>query len=276
MTKRGWPGYFLSIDQLSAEQREELFVLTDKIYTMEKGKGYHSDVLAGKQIALVFLEPSTRTFLSFQSAIQRLGGLTITREGTSLSKGETPEDTVRIISSYADAIILRHPGGDSTKFVDLCGGVPLINGGDDANEHPSQALIDLYTIRRLVGRLDGLTVGVGFDPLHSRSIHSLCYALSKYPNNRVVFVGPEQLQPSGEQLKEYMDRDLIIEQSANLDALLGCEIVYVNRFQAERWDDRDGLTPYLEGFKSKYRLTHDNVERSMVRHILNPLPGSGD
>ncbi len=114
-------------------------------------------------------------------------------ESSSLSKGESIEDTVRVVGSYADLIVLRHEAAGVAQRASEVSPVPLINGGDGPNEHPTQALIDMYTIERELGRLHSLRVGMGFDPRHSRSIHSLCRGLSHYPDNDVLLVGPEEL-----------------------------------------------------------------------------------
>ena len=147
-------------------------------------------------IALLFFEPSSRTILSFHAAAARLGAAVIEHRGvesSSLSKGESIEDTVRVVGAYADLIVLRHEEAGIAQRAAEVSPVPLINGGDGPNEHPTQALIDMYTIRHELGRLDSLRVGMGFDPRHSRSIHSLCRGLSHYPDNDVLLVGPEEL-----------------------------------------------------------------------------------
>lgn len=262
--------HLISLDDLSVNDIESIFALADEMKS-RRSRGESVDSLKNKIVALFFLEPSTRTFLSFQAATQRLGGTTITNDETSLAKGESMSDTLRVVSGYADLIVLRYSSEGTREYVqDVT--VPVINAGDGGNEHPTQALIDLYTIRQRVGRLDGLTIGVGFDPLHSRSIRSLCLALSLYKNNTIVVVSPTACAMSEEQRRELTDRGLVIRESNDVGDLLDCKLVYLNRFQQERYAD----VSELEEHRDQYRLTASDVLNSKIEHILDPLPRVGE
>jgi aspartate carbamoyltransferase catalytic subunit len=154
-----------------------------------------ADLLQGRLIATCFFEPSTRTRLSFETAVQRLGGTVIgfsDAASTSTKKGETLADTVRIISSYTDAIVMRHPKEGAARVASEFSAVPIINGGDGANQHPSQTLLDLFTLRETQGRLDNLTVAFVGDLKYGRTVHSLAQALSLF-GAKFYFVGPEAL-----------------------------------------------------------------------------------
>lgn len=264
------PSHLISLDDLSTQEIEAIFQRTDEM-RVHLSQRKPVKTLENKIVALFFLEPSTRTFLSFQAATQRLGGTTISNDETSLAKGESINDTLRIISGYADLIVLRYSSEGTREYVqDLM--TPVINAGDGGNEHPTQALIDLYTIRQRVGRLDGLTVGVGFDPLHSRSIRSFCLALSMYQNNTVVLVSPSACAMTEEQRQELMDRGLVVHESNDINKLLDCKIVYLNRFQHERYADPSEV----EEYRNLYRLMEPEVRNSKIAHILDPLPRVGE
>ena len=158
-----------------------------------------SNLLADAVVALIFLEPSSRTMLSFQAAAQRLnaGSLLVHgKESSSVAKGESIQDTMKLVSGYADLIVARLPETGAAVPAAAACSVPFINAGDGANEHPTQSLIDLYTIRRELGTLDGLHIACGFDPLHSRTIHSLVSVMSQYRGTRFSFVSPARIANS--------------------------------------------------------------------------------
>jgi aspartate carbamoyltransferase catalytic subunit len=271
----GSPKHLVSILQLDSKAQHGLFDIADSMEEHLACKRALSD-LRNFSIALLFFEPSTRTVLSFQSAATRLGATTIGHGGdqssASIAKGETIEDTVKIVSKYADVIVLRHSGENTTALCsDLT--VPLINAGDGANEHPTQALMDLFMIRRLTGgSLDNLHIGIGFDPAHSRSIRSLCYGLSQHSGNSVTLVAPDDCQLTREQREDFEVRGLKIDATSDLDALLECELVYVNRFQTERLADME----VAEQHRVDYKLTADMVKKSKIQAILDPLPRVGE
>jgi aspartate carbamoyltransferase catalytic subunit len=248
------PRHLISIDQVDDALAREIFQTADDMAAALRIPTRLSS-LAGRVIALLFFEPSSRTILSFHAAAARLGAAVIEHRGvesSSLSKGESIEDTIRVVGAYADLIVLRHEqAGVAQRAADISP-VPLINGGDGPNEHPTQALIDMYTIRHELGRLDSLRVGMGFDPRHSRSIHSLCRGLSRYPGNDVLLVGPEELWLEDAQLGELRARGLAVEQSTALERLL------------------DPAT--AAAYREHYCLTAADIAGSGVELLLDPLP----
>ena len=262
--------HLVSIDQVDASTGSRIFDLAD-----EMAANLHAPEtrtrLAGSVIALLFFEASSRTVLSFSTAAARLGAAVVTHQtagASSLAKGESIEDTIRVVSSYVDAIVLRHPESGIAARAARASTVPLINGGDGGNEHPTQALIDLYTIQKHLKQLHGLRVAMGFDPLHSRSIRSLCRGLSHYPDNKVTLVGPPELWMPETDLDDLRSRGLEVTQTDDPDALLDQDIAYVNRFQSERI----AALGDPEGLRKRYRLTAADVTGSALKLILDPLP----
>lgn len=264
------PRHLITIDQVDDVMAREIFQTADDMAAALRIPTRLSS-LTGRVVALLFFEPSSRTILSFSAAAARLGAAVISHRGvesSSLSKGESIEDTIRVVGSYADLIVLRHEAAGIAQRAANVSPVPLINGGDGPNEHPTQALIDMYTIERELGRLSSLRVGMGFDPRHSRSIHSLCRGLSRYPDNDVLLVGPEELWLEEEELRELRDRGLRVSQSTDMQQLLAREVVYVNRFQLERIEDREAAMAYRE----RYCITARDVRNSEIEVLLDPLP----
>ncbi len=242
-------------------------------FLMEEGgkmRNQRTDDLKGLVCATLFFEPSTRTRLSFESAIHRLGGSVITiadSKSTSMKKGETLEDTIRVIEKYADIIIMRHPEAGSAERAAKVTQKPLINAGDGGNEHPTQALLDLYTIKRELGRLDNLQAGFGFDPKHSRTIRSLAFMLTHYKNNEFTFVCPESLVPKEDMLNNLEGRGATFNIAHNLDDYPKFDLFYANRLQEERFADHDEF----EALRKKFVITRKLAESSQTK-VLNPLP----
>lgn len=262
--------HLISIDQVDEALANEVFEAADQMAAAVRDRSRLTS-LSDRVLALLFFEPSSRTILSFHTAAARLGAAVIEHRGvefSSLSKGESIEDTIRVVGAYADMIVLRHDEAGVAARAAAVSPVPLINGGDGPNEHPTQALIDMYTIRRELGRLHSLRLGMGFDARHSRSIHSLCRGLSHYPDNDVLFVGPRELWLDDAQLDELRARGLSVKQSTDLDGLLDREIVYVNRFQEERIADADAARAYRE----HYCLSTEHIAASKIALLLDPLP----
>ena len=264
------PRHLISIDQVDDDLAREIFETADDMAAALRIPTRLSS-LAGRVIALLFFEPSSRTILSFHAAAARLGAAVIEHRGvesSSLSKGESIEDTIRVVGAYADLIVLRHEDAGVAQRAAEVSPVPLINGGDGPNEHPTQALIDMYTIRHELGRLDSLRVGMGFDPRHSRSIHSLCRGLSRYPGNDVLLVGPEELWLDEEQLGELRERGLAVEQSTALERLLDREVLYV-----EPLPDRAHRRPRHRRGLPRALLPHRRRSRGLAgRAAARPAP----
>ncbi len=234
--------------------------------------------LAGVTLAALFYEPSTRTRFSFEAAMYRLGGNVITtenaREFSSLAKGESLEDTIRIISGYVDVIVMRHNEIGAAKRAAEISTVPVINGGDGAGQHPTQALLDLFTLHQKFERLEGLRVAMVGDLLYGRTVRSLSYLLAKYDDVKLIFVAPPVCQMHDD-IKQYLDRQRVSwEEDTDLDAVLQkVDCVYMTRIQRERFlDSRE-----FEMANNTYRLTAENVSH-MHRDaiVMHPLPRVGE
>ena len=259
----------ISAQQLTPEIIANIIATTDKMAADIEQFG-RIDLLDDKVVALLFFEPSSRTMLSFQSAAQRLkAGMVFAQSAaaTSIEKGESLEDTIRMVEAYSDIIVMRHPTPGSAEVAANTSKVPFINAGDGGNEHPTQSLIDAYTISKHKGRLDNLRVVFGFDSLQSRSIHSLSTLLAQYPNNHFTFTGPAELNPSEAMLEELRAKGVQCDVVAEVDLNDGYDIVYVNRLQEERFAEPS----LFEKNRRKYRLTEDKVSGTDCL-ILDPLP----
>jgi aspartate carbamoyltransferase catalytic subunit len=254
--------------------REKLDVILDHAGEIAAGH-YDSRVLEGKILALLFFEPSTRTRLSFESAMARLGGRCIavdSVEGSSIAKGETLADTIRVVSGYADAIVLRHPKEGASKLASEFATVPVINAGDGAGQHPSQTLLDLYTIRQSMP-LDGINIGMLGDLRYGRTTHSLAYALSMY-NVTLYALAPKSLEMPQSLLHELRDRGVDVVECEDVDAVLpDLDVLYVTRIQRERFPD----TASFMAVAHSYRVTPDMLT-SARKHlvVLHPLPRAGE
>ncbi|MBP7867091.1 MAG: aspartate carbamoyltransferase [Acidobacteria bacterium] len=235
-------------------------------------EGQNRPILGGRILATLFYEPSTRTRLSFESAMLGLGGsvLGFSQAGTSsAAKGESVRDTARMIDGYADVLVIRHPLEGSARAAAEAAQIPVINGGDGANQHPTQTFLDLYTILKTKGTLNGLNVGFVGDLKYGRTVHSLAEALSHF-GSRMAFVSPELLRMPpyilsdlGDRGVEYTETDTLTEVSKGLD------ILYVTRIQKERFPDPLDY----EKVKNVYILNEkllDHVKPDLK--ILHPLP----
>ena len=230
--------------------------------------------LSGQVMAALFYEPSTRTRLSFEAAMMRLGGWTMgtdnAREFSSTAKGETLEDTIRIVSGYADVIVLRHNEEGAAKRAAGVSSVPIINAGDGPGQHPTQALLDLYTIRQELSRIDGIRIALVGDLANGRTVRSLTYLLSKFKDIEIWFVAPPQVAMR-EDLKEHLTEHRIPwVETEDLDAVLPeVDVVYQTRIQKERFaDPKDYLA-----LKGIYRI--DNRSLGLMRKyaiVMHPLP----
>ncbi len=232
------------------------------------------DRLKGKILAALFYEPSTRTRLSFESAMIRLGGSVITADGlqfSSMYKGETIEDTIMMAGGYSDIIAMRHPEQGSADKAAGISPVPFINAGDGPGQHPTQALLDLYTIQKERGTVDGLHVAMVGDLLYGRTVHSLCYLLGLYNDIRFTFIAPEQL-PMPEKVTSYLkEKGIVYTETTDLDAGLDADILYMTRVQKERFDN---IKEY-ESLKLKYILTAAHLKGKDVT-VMHPLPRVGE
>jgi aspartate carbamoyltransferase catalytic subunit len=251
--------------------REEINYILNISKTMEPLAAKGSDMLKGKILANIFFEPSTRTRLSFEAAMLKLGGNTIgfaDAENTSVKKGENLADTVRTVENYADIIAIRHPLEGAAKLAAEFAKIPVINAGSGSEEHPTQALIDLYTIQKEKGKIDGLKIALIGDLRYGRTVHSLAYALSLY-NIELTLVSPEVLRMRREVLRTIQNK-IPVTETENLEKTIPqTDVMYVTRIQKERFPDQ---AEYAK-VKGTYRIdlkTLANAKKDLI--ILHPLP----
>ncbi|RJS90822.1 aspartate carbamoyltransferase [Candidatus Bathyarchaeota archaeon] len=251
--------------------REEIDYILEVSNTMEPLVEKGSDMLRGKVLAELFFEPSTRTMLSFQTAMYKLGGNVIgfAEPGvSSVWKGESLADTVRVVESYSDVIVLRHPLEGAARFAAEYAKVPVINAGSGAEEHPTQALLDLYTILKYKGRIDGLNIVLMGDLRYGRTVHSLAYALSLYDVS-LNLVSPDLLKMRPEVIEDIKDRIEVSEHTDLMDVLPDADVLYVTRIQKERFPD---LADY-EKVKGSYVIDLNVLKKAKEDLIvLHPLP----
>ena len=259
--------HIIEAQQFSRKWMEKLFLLADRL---EKKPDH---CMENKIMASLFYEPSTRTRFSFESAMLRLGGGVITtenaREFSSVAKGETlVEDTIRVVNNYADVIVLRHFEEEATQRAATVSKIPIINAGDGAGQHPTQALLDLYTIQRELGNIDGISIAFVGDLKYGRTVHSLCYLLGKYRKIYITFVSPPELSIKDD-IKNYLRRHRVnFKESQNLKiAAESADVIYMTRIQKERIKRNKEKTP------RPYILTTE-IARRMKRKaiIMHPLP----
>ena len=257
--------------QFSRALLEELFVRSEE---MKREPHHFIGRLAGQVMAALFYEPSTRTRLSFEAAMLRLGGTTMgtdnAREFSSAAKGETLEDTIRIVSGYADVIVVRHKEEGAAKRAAAVSAVPIINAGDGPGQHPTQALLDLYTIRDELSKIDGVRVAMVGDLANGRTVRSLTYLLSKFKDIKLWFVAPPQVA-MGDDLKAHLDEHHVPwVETEDLNAVLPeVDVVYMTRIQKERFTDPEAYN----AVKGVYRM--DMASMTLMRKyaiLMHPLP----
>jgi len=263
--------HVISSQQFSRAILEELFARSEE---MKLEPHRFMGRLNGRVMAALFYEPSTRTRLSFDAAMLRLGGRTMgtdnAREFSSAAKGETLEDTIRIVSGYADAIVLRHYEEGAAKRAASVSSVPIINAGDGPGQHPTQALLDLYTIRDELGRIDGVRVAMVGDLANGRTVRSLSYLLSKFKDIKLWFVAPPQVAMRDD-LKAHLDEHNIpwVETEDLESVLPQVDVVYQTRIQKERFAD----PMEYNALKGIYRI--DKAAMALMRKyaiLMHPLP----
>jgi aspartate carbamoyltransferase catalytic subunit len=226
-------------------------------------------------MATLFYEPSTRTRFSFETAMHRLGGHVISTENaaefSSVAKGETLEDTIRILNGYADVIVIRHKEVGSAKRAAAVSRVPVINAGDGAGQHPTQALLDLYTIRKEIGTIDGLRIAMVGDLAQGRTVRSLAYLLSKFQDVKIYFVAPPLLKMKEDILEHLQERNIWWTEETALDKVLPeVDVVYQTRVQKERFGDR--LADY-EQCRGVYIISKESLRLMKQKSIImHPLP----
>ncbi|UCD40398.1 MAG: aspartate carbamoyltransferase [Candidatus Bathyarchaeota archaeon] len=251
--------------------REEIDYILETTRAMEPVAKSGSDILRGKMLATLFFEPSTRTRLSFESAMHKLGGSAIgfaEAEVASVKKGENLADTVRVVEKYADIIALRHPLEGAARLAAEFAEVPIINAGSGAEEHPTQALLDLYTIWNELGEIDGLDIALVGDLRYGRTVHSLAYALSLC-DVKLHLVSPESLRMRREVLDTIKDRIKVTEKRTIEEILPRLDVLYITRIQKERFPDAAEYAKVRGSYQVDLNLL-EKAKEDMI--ILHPLP----
>jgi aspartate carbamoyltransferase catalytic subunit len=259
----------ISIHDYSKENYLKIIELAE-VY--EKNPQQYQNLLSGNVIATLFFEPSTRTRLSFESAVQRMGGRIIGFSdpgSTSVQKGESLKDTILTVAQYSDLIVMRHPVEGSARWASEVSPVPIVNAGDGANQHPTQCLLDLFTIKQTQKKLTDLTITFVGDLKYGRTVHSLIQAMS-YFNPTFHFVSPETLQLPGEYKLLLKERNISYSEHKEMtDTLKVSDIIYVTRVQRERFSD----PIEYEKVKNSFVLEASMLEGTKSNlKILHPLP----
>ena len=251
--------------------REEIDFILDKASEMKPLAERGSDLLKGRILATLFFEPSTRTRLSFEAAMHRLGGEVIgfAQPGvSSIAKGESFEDTIRTVENYADVIVVRHPEEDSAVRAARVAEIPVINAGSGPWEHPTQALLDLHTIREAKGRIDGLNIALVGDLLYGRTVHSLAFALANY-DVKLYLVSPPQLKMRRDVLEKVEGRLNYVETGDLKSILPELDVLYVTRVQKERFPRPEDYEAVKDAYRIDREMLRDAREDLIVMH---PLP----
>ncbi|KAH6557466.1 hypothetical protein KP509_1Z112800 [Ceratopteris richardii] len=264
----------IEAQQFDRNLLSRIFEVARLMEVLEKGADAQN-ILKGYLMATLFYEPSTRTRLSFESAMKRLGGEVLTtenaREFSSAAKGETLEDTIRTVEGYSDIIVLRHFDSGAARQAAAAATIPVINAGDGPGQHPTQALLDVYTIMREIGRLDDIKVGLVGDLANGRTVRSLAYLLGKYSGIKLYFVAPDVVKMKDD-IKEYLtSKNVEWEESSDLmDVASKCDVIYQTRIQRERFGDRTDL--YAEA-RGKFIIDKSLMQRLQSHAVvLHPLP----
>ncbi len=263
--------HLIDPNDFTLEEFDAVFDLSEKIINNQQS---FSTVCQGKILGALFYEPSTRTRLSFESAMLRMGGRVLgfsDATHSSVAKGESVADTIRVLSSYVDIVVMRHPKEGAPRLASQYSDIPIINGGDGGHQHPTQTLADLLTIRTLKGSIEGNNVAFCGDLKFGRTVHSLIKTLSRYPNNKFILISPEELQ-----LPEYLKN--ILASKANIEiyetedlksVISDIDILYMTRIQKERFFNE---ADYVR-LKDSYILTRSKLKDAKDNMIvMHPLP----
>jgi len=260
----------VSIKDFTKEEILHILDVAEEMVPIAEGKE-KSNLLHGYIMASLFFEPSTRTRLSFEAAMKRLGGNVIgfAQPGTtSIMKGESLADTIRTAESYCDVIVMRHPMEGSARMAAEFANVPIINGGDGAGHHPTQCLLDLFTIRKEMGSIEGNKVALVGDLKYGRTVHSLAYALALFKAD-MVFIAPPQLQMPKEVVEECKKMGVEPEMRDNVDDISDIDVLYVTRIQKERFPDPEEYNKVA----GSYRIDIDTLKNAKEKMIvMHPLP----
>jgi aspartate carbamoyltransferase catalytic subunit len=270
VTNDAWKGRdVISILDFSRAELESLFDTADGFVEPKPRKD-----LADRIVATAFFEPSTRTRLSFTTAALRLGAkvIDLSPDVSSILKGESLHDTTMMLEGYSDLIVMRHPSEGAALLAAELSSVPVVNGGDGSQHHPSQAMLDLFTVRRLKGRINGLTYTILGDNRYARSATSFMYGLTKFKPKMVYVVSPENLRPRDEIIKKLKELGLRFEVLSDLDQVIDkTDVLYLTRIQKERFPDPNEY----EKVRGSYKLTRETISKGKTGIIvLHPLPRS--
>ena len=263
--------HLMNILDLSVSELDELLDLAGQIYDNPDD---YADACCRKKLATCFYEPSTRTRLSFESAMLNLGGQVLgfsSADSSSAAKGESVSDTIRVISSYADICAMRHPKEGAPFVASLHSSIPVINAGDGGHNHPTQTLTDLMTIKKLKGGFSGLTIGLCGDLKFGRTVHSLVEAMVRYPDVHFVMISPDELKIPDYLRKDILDRNLIDYREVRVleDVMPELDILYMTRVQRERFFNEEDYIRLKDSFildRKKMDLARDDML------VLHPLP----
>lgn len=268
--------HVISAKSFSRDALESLLSVAGEMRLIQARGG--ADLLSRKVMAALFFEPSTRTRLSFETAMLRLNGRVVSTENakefSSAVKGETLEDTIRVVAGYADVIVLRHPEiGAAARAADVSS-IPVLSAGDGAGEHPTQALLDMFTILTEVGRLDDLTVTLVGDLLYGRTVHSLVYLLSLFRGVRIVCTAPESIPLPADVIAYAKARGVHVSFEPDLArAAAKADVLYQTRVQKERFPSVE----HYEALRSKYVIDARILDKLPARSIImHPLPRAGE
>ncbi|MEN4006402.1 MAG: aspartate carbamoyltransferase [Methanobacteriaceae archaeon] len=259
----------ISIRDFDKKDIEYILKIAEEMESIARSEK-KSDILSGKLLGMLFYEPSTRTRLSFEAAMKRLGGNTIgfAEAGTSsVTKGENLSDTVRIVGEYSDALVIRHNMEGAARYVADIVDVPVINAGDGAGQHPTQTLLDLYTMKRVLEKIDDLHIALVGDLKYGRTVHSLAYALAMFDID-MSFVSPKELKMPPEILHDLGKSGIEVYETDNIHDVLGrTDVLYVTRIQKERFPD----SAEYSKIKGAYTINYNLLKGSDII-VMHPLP----
>ena len=263
--------HVVSIKDFSVEEIDTILEEAEKMVDIAEGKK-KSNMMDGKLLATLFFEPSTRTRLSFESAMKRLGGkcLGFARPGTSsVKKGETLADTIQVSAGYADIIVLRHPQEGAARLASKFSSKPIINAGDGAGQHPTQTLLDLFTIKKELGDISNNHIGIAGDLKYGRTVHSLTHALTMY-DCKLTFIAPSELQIPDEIIRELEKKEIDYDKTDNLTSIIDdLDTLYMTRIQRERFPNEEEYQKVASSYNVNLDIL-DKVKDNLI--IMHPLP----
>ena len=263
--------HVVSIRDFSRDDIEHILDLAAKMLPIARGEE-SSELLQNRIMATLFFEPSTRTRLSFESAVLRLGGRALgfaDPGGTSAKKGESLADTIRMAAAYSDVIVLRHPQEGAARLASKFSDNPIINAGDGAGQHPTQTLLDIFTILEETGKIDGRNIALVGDLKYGRTVHSLAYALAMF-DTKLSFVAPPTLQMPEEMVETVSKMGAKPEQVNNVEDIIDTsDVIYVTRIQKERFPDPAEYRKVAEVYRISPELLESAKDKTIVMH---PLP----